>query len=112
VRTASDRTGGLPPGFIEPCIPTLAAKPPSGPDWVHEIKHDGYQLIVRRDGKVVQLFTRRGYNWTDRYPAIAAVASACSRRHRADDREAEIQSPSPAMNGLGLWYTTRPPPQR
>jgi ATP-dependent DNA ligase len=29
-------------GFIDPCIPTLAAKPPSGLDWVHEIKHDGY----------------------------------------------------------------------
>jgi hypothetical protein len=38
-------------GFIDPCIPTLAAKPPSGPDWVHEIKHDGYRLIVRLDGK-------------------------------------------------------------
>ena len=31
-------------GFIDPCIPTLAAKPPSGPGWVHEIKHDGYRL--------------------------------------------------------------------
>jgi hypothetical protein len=42
-------------GFVDPCIPTRAAKPPVGPDWVHEIKHDGYRLIVRRDGKVVQL---------------------------------------------------------
>jgi ATP-dependent DNA ligase len=42
-------------GFVDPCIPTLAAKPPAGPDWVHEIKHDGYRLIVRRDGKAVQL---------------------------------------------------------
>ena len=55
-------------GFIDPCIPTLAAKPPSGLGWVHEIKHDGYRLIVRRDGKAVRLFTRRGYDWTDRYP--------------------------------------------
>jgi ATP-dependent DNA ligase len=38
-------------GFVDPCIPTLAAKPPSGPDWVHEIKHDGYRLMARRDGK-------------------------------------------------------------
>jgi ATP-dependent DNA ligase len=52
-------------GFVDPCIPR-AVKPPVGPDWVHEIKHDGYRLIVRRDGKVVQLFTRRGYDWTDR----------------------------------------------
>jgi bifunctional non-homologous end joining protein LigD len=39
-----------------PASPTLAAKPPSGPDWVHEIKHDGYWLIVRRDGKAVDLW--------------------------------------------------------
>jgi bifunctional non-homologous end joining protein LigD len=62
-------------GFVDPCIPTVAAKPPSGPDWVHEIKHDGYRLIVRRDGKAVQLFTRRGFDWTDRYPAIASAAA-------------------------------------
>jgi ATP-dependent DNA ligase len=62
-------------GFVDPCIPTLAAKPPSGTDWVHEIKHDGYRLIVRRDGPTVRLFTRRGYDWTDRYPAIAGAAS-------------------------------------
>jgi hypothetical protein len=48
-------------GFIDPCIPTLAAKAPSGPEWVHEIKHDGYRL-----------FTRRGHDWTHRYPPIAA----------------------------------------
>jgi hypothetical protein len=36
-------------GFVEPCIPTRALKPPVGSDWVHEIKHDGYRLIVRRD---------------------------------------------------------------
>jgi bifunctional non-homologous end joining protein LigD len=46
--------------FIPPCIPTRAHKPPAGPDWVHEIKHDGYRLQVRRDGDAVRLFTRRG----------------------------------------------------
>jgi hypothetical protein len=45
-----------PPGFIEPCIPTLASRPPVGPQWIHEIKHDGYRLIARkRDGRVRQL---------------------------------------------------------
>jgi bifunctional non-homologous end joining protein LigD len=38
-------------GFIPPCIPTRAYKVPSGPGWVHEIKHDGYRLQVRRDGE-------------------------------------------------------------
>ena len=45
--------------FIDPCIPTLAAKPPSGPGWVHEIKHDGYRLIARRDGAAVLLNKRK-----------------------------------------------------
>jgi hypothetical protein len=44
----------------DPCNPTRATQPPSGPDWVHEIKHDGYRLIVRRDGLAVRLFTGRG----------------------------------------------------
>jgi ATP-dependent DNA ligase len=65
----------LPDGFVEPCIPTLAAKPPSRPGWVHEIKHDGYRLIVRRDGDTVRLFIRRGHDWTERYPAIATAAA-------------------------------------
>jgi ATP-dependent DNA ligase len=43
-----------------------------GPAWVREVKHDGYRLIVLRQGPTVRLFTRRGYDWTDRYPAIAA----------------------------------------
>jgi bifunctional non-homologous end joining protein LigD len=42
---------------------------------VHEIKHDGYRLIVRRDGKAVRLFTRRGHDWTARYSGIAATAA-------------------------------------
>jgi bifunctional non-homologous end joining protein LigD len=46
----------------------------SGPLWVHEIKHDGYRLIVQRDGKRVRLFTRNGYDWTGRYPLIVEAA--------------------------------------
>jgi ATP-dependent DNA ligase len=61
-------------GFIEPCIPSLASAPPSGTGWAHEIKHDGYRLIARRDGDAVILLTRRGYDWTPRYPMIAAAA--------------------------------------
>jgi bifunctional non-homologous end joining protein LigD len=77
-------------GFIDPCIPTLAAKPPAGPDWVHEIKHDGYRLIVRRDGATVHLFTRRGHDWTDRYPAIAGAAAKIRARSFTLDGEAVV----------------------
>jgi bifunctional non-homologous end joining protein LigD len=77
-------------GFIDPCIPSRAPKPPSGPDWVHEIKHDGYRLIVRRDGVIVRLFTRRGYDWTDRYPAIAAAAAKLKARSFTLDGEVVV----------------------
>jgi bifunctional non-homologous end joining protein LigD len=77
-------------GFVAPCIPTLAAKPPAGPDWVHEIKHDGYRLIVRRDGAAVRLFTRRGHDWTERYPGIASVAGKLRARSFTLDGEAVV----------------------
>jgi bifunctional non-homologous end joining protein LigD len=47
----------LPTGFIVPAQLVKASKPPSGADWVHEIKHDGYRMIVRRDGPSVRLYS-------------------------------------------------------
>jgi ATP dependent DNA ligase domain len=58
----------------QPCIPTRGTKVPAGPDWLHEIKHDGYRLIVVRDGARVRLFTRNGHDWTGRYPLIVEAA--------------------------------------
>jgi bifunctional non-homologous end joining protein LigD len=63
-----------PAGFIEPCIPVLETKPPIGDQWVHEIKCDGYRLQVHRNGERVRIFTRRGFDWTDRFPVIASAA--------------------------------------
>jgi ATP-dependent DNA ligase len=63
-----------PSGFNPPCLPSKAERPPSGPDWVHEIKHDGYRLMVRRDGARVRCFTRNGHDWADRFPAIVDAA--------------------------------------
>jgi bifunctional non-homologous end joining protein LigD len=59
------------PGLMETCIPTRASKPPVGPQWIHEIKHDGYRLIARKRAGRVRLFTRNGFDWTERYPRIA-----------------------------------------
>jgi bifunctional non-homologous end joining protein LigD len=77
-------------GFVDPCIPSRAPKLPSGPDWVHEVKHDGYRLIVRRDGETVRLFTRRGYDWTGRYPAIASAAAKIRAQSFTLDGEAVV----------------------
>jgi bifunctional non-homologous end joining protein LigD len=71
-----------PSGFIEPCLPSKVARPPSGPLWVHEIKHDGYRLMVRRDGARVRCFTRNGHDWADRSRQLSMPRSA-SRRNRS-----------------------------
>jgi bifunctional non-homologous end joining protein LigD len=67
---------GRPVGFIEPCQPTTGLKPPSGPNWIHEIKHDGYRMMARRDGERVRLLTRNGNDWSERFPAIVAAVEA------------------------------------
>jgi ATP-dependent DNA ligase len=46
--------------FVLPCLPTASKRVPTGPEWIHEIKHDGYRLIVRRDFDRVRLYSRRG----------------------------------------------------
>jgi hypothetical protein len=74
----------LPAGFVIPAQPVKASKPPSGADWVHEIKHDGYRMIVRRDGPSVQVY----------YAARHAFRRyACGKQ-----KEIERQSPAPPQN--------------
>ena len=60
--------------MFEFCLPTKATIVPDGPDWLHEVKYDGYRLRLERDGDRVRLITRGGYNWTDRYPWIVEAA--------------------------------------
>jgi ATP-dependent DNA ligase len=83
----------LPPGFVVPAQPIKGSKPPSGPDWVHEIKHDGYRLIVRRDGPAVRLYTRNAYDWTARLPAIASGAERIKAKSFTIDGEAVVLGP-------------------
>jgi bifunctional non-homologous end joining protein LigD len=59
---------------FEPCIPSPTTAVPDSKNWIHEIKHDGYRLIVQREDKRVRLWTRNGHNWTDRYPLIVEAA--------------------------------------
>jgi bifunctional non-homologous end joining protein LigD len=60
-----------PAGFILPCQPLLVDRPPAGSDWLHEIKHDGYRIIARKDGGRATLWSRHGTNFTGRLPKIA-----------------------------------------
>jgi ATP-dependent DNA ligase len=75
---------------FEFCLPTRATTVPDGPDWLHEIKYDGYRLRVERDGDHVRLITRGGYNWTDRYPWIVEAALKNRFRQFVIDGEAVV----------------------
>ena len=61
------------PRWVEPQLAKLVEKAPSGPQWVHEIKFDGYRMAARIERGKVQLLTRSGLDWTERYPATAAA---------------------------------------
>ena len=74
--------------FIEPCLPSPADRPPSGPGWIHEIKHDGFRMMVRRDAAGVRLLTRNGHDWSTRYPQIFGAARALRVRSFLVDGEA------------------------
>ena len=82
------RTRPLPSGFIEPCLPSSAGQPPSGPGWIHEIKHDGYRLMARRDPIGTRLLTRNGHDWADRYPLIVEAVNRLKARSCLIDGEA------------------------
>ncbi len=55
-------------GMIEPCLPSPAKAPPAGPDWIHEIKHDGFR--ISRAASLL-LITRHGNDFTSRFPLAA-----------------------------------------
>jgi len=80
----------MPISKFEPCIPTRGTKVPAGPDWLHEIKLDGYRLIVQRDGDRMRLFTRNGYDWSHRYPWIVESALRNRTKRFVIDGEAVI----------------------
>ena len=76
--------------FIEPCLPSPGEQPPTGPGWVHEIKHDGYRLMARRDALSVgiRLLTKNGHDWASRYPLIVRAVNKLKVRSCLIDGEA------------------------
>lgn len=76
--------------FLKPftfCLATTAKTVPSGPDWIHEIKFDGYRVRVEREDDRVRLMTRGGHDWTDRYPLVVEAAKKNRPKRFAIDGE-------------------------
>ena len=91
-------------GFIEPCLPSPAKAPPSGSGWLHEIKHDGFRIMARRDGAGVRLITRSGNDFSSRFPFIAMAISKLPVRSCLIDGEAIVCDES----GLAVFDLIRP----
>ena len=85
--------------FIEPCLPRPAVKPPAGGDWIHEIKHDGFRIMARRDAAAVRLLTRNGHDFAGRFPLAAAAVAALPARSCLIDGEAIVTD----QNGLAVF---------
>jgi bifunctional non-homologous end joining protein LigD len=62
-------------------LPTKADTVPAGPDWVHEIKHDGYGMMLLREQGRVRLISRGGHDWATRFPLIVSAALKLRRKH-------------------------------
>jgi|SRR5262245_5724035 len=75
-------------GFIAPCLPTKAHTLPSGGLWLHEIKHDGFRVIARKDGERVRLYSRPGNDLTRRFPLIVETLARLRSRSCIIDGEA------------------------
>jgi bifunctional non-homologous end joining protein LigD len=74
---------------------------PAGPDWLHEVKHDGFRMIVLRDGDRVRLFTRNGHDWSNRYPWIVDAARRLRQKQFVMDGEAVVLGVDGISDGDG-----------
>ncbi len=88
--TRKSPRGLSPAGFIPPALPTLVDSPPGGPQWVHEIKHDGYRLIARKERDAVRLSSRYGTDFTDTMNSIAASDASLPAESTVVDGEAVV----------------------
>jgi bifunctional non-homologous end joining protein LigD len=87
----------------EPCLPRPAKKPPAGPDWIHEIKHDGYRILAERKGSVVTLHTRKGFDLAARFPLVAEAVAKLPVKSCLIDGEAIACD----ANGLAVFDLLR-----
>jgi bifunctional non-homologous end joining protein LigD len=81
-----------PVGFIRPCEPTLTDHPPAGSGWLHEVKHDGFRILAFKQGERIQIWSRRGADFTDRFLNIADAVRGLPADDALMDGEAVVFS--------------------
>jgi bifunctional non-homologous end joining protein LigD len=96
------RTRSKPAGFILPCQPALADRPPAGPGWLHEIKFDGYRVIARKDGEQVRLWARTTSDYSKAFTRIRDAVAALPVDTAVLDGEAVLMRPDHSFDFEGL----------
>ena len=91
-RHSRGRPSDSPPDFVPPSLATLHSAPPSGPEWIHEIKFDGYRIEARLDHGKVQLLTRRQLDWTRRFARVAEAIEALPAKSAILDGELVVEN--------------------
>jgi bifunctional non-homologous end joining protein LigD len=81
-----------PVGFIRPCQPVLATEVPTGEGWIHELKWDGYRIIVRRNEGVVRLWSRYGRNWEKEFPRIVGRVGSVQVKRVLERMATEVKA--------------------
>jgi bifunctional non-homologous end joining protein LigD len=90
------------PKFVPPSLATLRDQAPSEPGWLHEIKFDGYRIQARIDRGRVALLTRKGLDWTDKFPNVAAAAAKLGARSALIDGEIMVEDERGVASFSGL----------
>jgi bifunctional non-homologous end joining protein LigD len=90
------------PDTLEPCLATLVDQVPRGPNWIHEIKWDGYRLLAFKSGGKTRILTRRGHDWTARFPSIANGVNALPVETAILDGEAVVEDENGVSNFSAL----------
>ena len=88
--------------FIPPQLASSVEQPPEGDHWIHEIKHDGYRCQVLLEGGQARVLTRKGYDWTSRYPSIVRAAANLPCQSAIIDGEAIVQDGNGVSDFEGL----------
>ncbi|HEX8392126.1 MAG TPA: DNA ligase D [Longimicrobium sp.] len=81
------------PAEFSPALTTLVEDVPAGADWIHEIKYDGYRLVVYVRGGKARMITRNGNDWTSKFPEMAAALGALPVRDAVLDGELVVIAP-------------------
>src|SRR4030095_8361185 len=87
------------PDFVPPSLAILRATAPSGPGWAHEIKFDGYRIQARLDHGEVRLLARKGLDWSERFPNIAAAVAKLPVSTALSDGEVVVED----KNGMSSF---------